>query len=408
MAQQVVFYSWQSWTDAGANRNFIEDCLERAIKEIRKDNSLRLDPVIDRDTQGVPGSADIANTIFGKIVEADVFVADVSFVNDAAPGRRTPNPNVLVELGYALSKLGEGKVVCVHNLVTGRVEDLPFDIRGRNVATYELPPKAGVSDAATWQALRAEQRKQLVGRLKHAITAILSASDPALTEFVNQMVEKLILVIIFGGEVEDRPIKPGSEVLRAIIGGVAGDLRAMACQEPAARLNLNQRLDDAASAIEAAIHFTRYMGRENHDQYVGLVTRAVELATALKKEFVDDRALNRDNLNGVHRRLYEMRRQLDNLVSRLPTQFQRPGGVDEACETANSLGLDLCRYGQFDLDPIQPGLAARLSEIGRHLHLIGVTLEYAGGMGRRQKAAENLERCASELGGLVDSLPPPR
>jgi Predicted nucleotide-binding protein containing TIR-like domain len=267
MAQQIVFYSWQSWTDAGANRNFIEDCLERAIKEIRKNDSLRLDPVIDRDIQGVPGSADIANTILSKIVEADVFVADVSFVNDAAPGRRSPNPNVLVELGYALAKLGEGKVVCIHNLATGRVEDLPFDIRGRTVATYDLPPKAGVSDEATWLALRAEQRKQLVGRLKHAITTILSATDPAVMEFVNEMVEKLILVIIFGGEVEDRPIKPGSEVMRAVIGGVATDLRAMACQEPAARLNLGQRLDQVASAIEEAIHFTRCLGKENHDEY---------------------------------------------------------------------------------------------------------------------------------------------
>jgi len=208
MAQQVVFYSWQSWTDAGANRNFIEDCLERAIKEIRKDDSLRLDPVIDRDVQGVPGSADIANTIFGKIVEADVFVADVSFVHDPATQRRTPNPNVLVELGYALAKLGESKAVCVHNLATGRVEDLPFDIRGRTVATYELPPKAGVPDEATWQTLRAEQRKQLVGRLKHAVTAVLSATDPALAQFVNEMVEKLILVIIFGGEVEDSRSSP--------------------------------------------------------------------------------------------------------------------------------------------------------------------------------------------------------
>jgi hypothetical protein len=409
MAQQVVFYSWQSWTDAGANRNFIEDCLERAIKEIRKDDSLRLDPVIDRDVQGVPGSADIANTIFGKIVEADVFVADVSFINDPAPGRRTPNPNVSVELGYALAKLGEGKVVCVHNLATGRVEDLPFDIRGRTVATYELPPKSGVPDEGTWLALRAEQRKQLVGRLKHAVTAVLSATDPALAQFVSEMVEKLILVIIFGGEVEDRPIKPGSEVLRSVFGSVAGDLRAMACQEPATRLNLNQRLDDTASAIEEAIHFTRYMGRENHDQYVGLVRKAVELATALKNEFVDDRALSRDNLTAVHRRLYEMRRQLDNLVSRLPTQFRRPGGLEEAYETANSLGLDLCRFGQFNLDPIQPGLAARLSEIGRNLRLVGVTLNYAGGMSRGpQKAAENLERFAGDLGTLVDSLPPPR
>src|SRR5947209_15920255 len=90
------------------------------------------------------------------------------------------------------------------------------------------------------------------------------------------------------------------------------------------------------------------------------------------------------------------------LVSRLPTQFRRPGGLEEAYETANSLGLDLCRYGQFNLDPIQPGLAARLSEIGRNLHLVGVTLDYAGGMSRGpQKATENLERSAGDLGTLV-------
>jgi hypothetical protein len=136
--------------------------------------------------------------------------------------------------------------------------------------------------------------------------------------------------------------------------------------------------------------------------------RSVELATALKKEWTDDRALNRDNLTALQRRLYEMRRQLDNLVSRLPTQFQRPGGLDEAYEAANSLGLDLCRYGQFDLDAIQPGLAARLSDIGRNLHLVGVTLDYAGGSRAFQMTAENLEQVAKRFATLVDSLPTPR
>jgi hypothetical protein len=248
MAQQVVFYSWQSWTDGGINRNFIEDCLERAIKEIRKDDSLRLDPVIDRDTQGVPGATDIANTIFEKVAEADVFVADVSFVQEETAERRTPNPNVLVELGFALSKLGEGKVVCVLNLATGRIEDLPFDIRGRSVATYELMPKGSVTDESEWQALRNEQRKQLVGKLKHSIVAILSAPDPALSAFINQMIEKLILAMIFGGEVEDRPVKPGCDDMRAVLENVAEQLRAMACKEEANELAINTRLEEVVGA----------------------------------------------------------------------------------------------------------------------------------------------------------------
>lgn len=409
MAQQTVFYSWQSWTDGGANRNFIEDCLERAIKEIRNDDSLRLDPVIDRDTQGVPGAADIANTIFGKVAEADVFVADVSFVQESGTQRRTPNPNVLVELGYALSKLGDGKVVCVLNLATGRIEDLPFDIRGRSVATYELIPKSQAANETEWQALRAEQRKKLVGKFKHSIVAVLSAPDPALSAFVNEMIEKLILAIIFGGEVDDRPIKPGCEVMRAVLEDSAGQLRAMACKEEAHKLDVSARLEEVAAALEQAVHFSRCLSRGNYEEYVGLVKRGVELVSALKAECLDGRSLDRGNLVAVHKRLYEMRRQLDALVSRLPDLFRRSGGLDEAYETANELGLDLCRYAQFDLESIQPGLGVRIAEIARQLHLVGVSPEYVGGMTRGpMKASENLERLASEFGELVDGLLLPR
>jgi len=409
MAQQTVFYSWQSWTDGGANRNFIEDCLERAIKEIRRDDSLRLDPVIDRDTQGVPGAADIANTIFGKVAEADVFVADVSFVQTPGAQRQTPNPNVLVELGYALSKLGDGKVVCVLNLASGRIEDLPFDIRGRSVATYELVPKSQAADEHEWQALRAEQRKQLVGKLKHSIVAVLSAPDPTISAFVNEMVEKLILAIIFGGEVDDRPIKPGCEVMRAVLEDVAQHLRGMACKHESHELEVSARLEEVAGALEQGVHFSRCLNRGNYEEYVGLVMRAVELASSLKTEWLEGRPLDRSNLVAVHKRLYEMRRELDALVARLPDLFRRTGGLEDVYEAANALGLDLSRFAQFDLDLIQPGVSARLSEIGRHLHLVGVSLEYAGGMSRGPtKASENLERLATEFGKLVDGLPLPR
>lgn len=80
--------------------------MSSAIKDVKADEELELDPCLDRDTAGVPGSPDIANTIFEKIKNADIFAADVSFINGELPGRRTPNPNVLVELGYAACFIG--------------------------------------------------------------------------------------------------------------------------------------------------------------------------------------------------------------------------------------------------------------------------------------------------------------
>jgi hypothetical protein len=96
-----VFYSWQSDLPKNTNRGFIEQALESAAKSIRNDDSIRVEPVVDRDTAGAPGAPDIAQTILNKIDQSNVFVCDVSIIDRERP-RPTPNPNVLIELGYAL------------------------------------------------------------------------------------------------------------------------------------------------------------------------------------------------------------------------------------------------------------------------------------------------------------------
>jgi hypothetical protein len=96
-------------------------------------------PVLDRDTVGTTGSPDIAQTIFNKIATSSAFVADVSIVTGVKRKgkRRSPNPNVLIELGYAVGKLGWHRVILVANTKFGPIEDLPFDIRARRCIGYE-------------------------------------------------------------------------------------------------------------------------------------------------------------------------------------------------------------------------------------------------------------------------------
>ena len=72
--KRIIFYSWQSDLDGKTTRSFIEDALRRAIKSLRKDDTLDVEPVIDRDTKDVPGSPDIAKTILAKIGRAHIFV----------------------------------------------------------------------------------------------------------------------------------------------------------------------------------------------------------------------------------------------------------------------------------------------------------------------------------------------
>ena len=180
---ETIFYSWQSALPNATNRGFIEVALEKAVRSLRNDDSLQVEPVIDRDTLGAPGTPDIAVTILNKIDGAQVFVGDVSIINslnvnpdwelkmEANPlanitssvMRPTPNPNVLVELGYALKALGPSRIVMVQNIAYGGPELLPFDLRMKRVLTYRASP----TDTS-----KAEERTKLERTLAAALRDI--------------------------------------------------------------------------------------------------------------------------------------------------------------------------------------------------------------------------------------------
>lgn len=160
-----MFYSWQADLPSRANRGFVQECLEGAAKAVRADESLQVDVRIDRDTADVGGSPAIAETILKKIAAAEIFVPDVSIVARTEAGKACPNPNVLLELGYAVSELGWDRIIMVMNTAFGPINDLPFDLKGRRVMPYTVEPEAGVP--------KADQRRKLEGQLKEALTAIL-------------------------------------------------------------------------------------------------------------------------------------------------------------------------------------------------------------------------------------------
>lgn len=151
-----VFYSWQSDSPGNTNRNFILDALETAIADINKDETTDVEPVIDRDTLGLAGSPDISHSIFEKIDAASVFVCDVSII-DPSTARPTPNPNVLIELGYAIKSLGWHRIIMVMNTAFGGPEKLPFDLRSKRTTTYAVE-----SDAAEKSPIRKGLAKTFV------------------------------------------------------------------------------------------------------------------------------------------------------------------------------------------------------------------------------------------------------
>lgn len=161
-----IFYSWQSDTANNVNRSFIKKAADDAIKLIKEENQLEeadreSDNIeLDQDTQGILGSPPIADTIFRKIKEATIVLADVTLTGSTPRGKKQINSNVAIELGFAIGIHGDEVLLKIMNTYYGLKDDLPFDLKHRRwPLTYELDPQCTSGDKKT---ARTKLTKQLV------------------------------------------------------------------------------------------------------------------------------------------------------------------------------------------------------------------------------------------------------
>lgn len=162
--QSSVFYSWQSDLANNLNRGLIRAALDAAIKAINYDLDVEEAIRVDQDTQGVSGSPPITETILKKIEKCSVFLPDVSFVCGMAEIRKCPNPNVMIEYGFALKACGDERIVPVFNTAFGDWEQLPFDMRHkRRPILYCASDDLSVDDR---RRVRSELAKKLETALR--------------------------------------------------------------------------------------------------------------------------------------------------------------------------------------------------------------------------------------------------
>jgi hypothetical protein len=158
-----IFWSWQSDTPGKIGRHFVRDALLEAIEKLQvpedieepQERETREAMHLDSDRQGVPGSPDLAATIFNKIDNAAVFVADMTLTGAAANNREKHfiNSNVAIEYGHAHGKLGDEKILMVQNTHYGDRSLLPFDLRHKaGPIEFRLDPQASGAEIKATQA----------------------------------------------------------------------------------------------------------------------------------------------------------------------------------------------------------------------------------------------------------------
>lgn len=163
-----IFWSWQSDLNGKISRHFIKECLKEAAEEINSTISLDERVEIDHDTKGVLGSPPIADTILQKIIDSNLFVGDVTPIALADSGKKVMNPNVAIEMGYAISEKGDSGIITIMNTAFGCIEDLPFDLRHKKgPITYFLSIQSSKQEISN-------EKTKLVRIFKDTIKAYVS------------------------------------------------------------------------------------------------------------------------------------------------------------------------------------------------------------------------------------------
>ena len=172
---RTIFWSWQSDEPQRETRDIVREALKAAIEQIGAELEEAERPELDHDTKGAPGSPEIVNTILRKIKSASLFVADVTPVGMTRGKKQLPNPNVMLELGYAREVLGLDRIILVWNmaLFDSSFSDLPFDLHGLGKSCWFK-----LAEGASKPEYR-EARSELTKFLKSRIEETLAAVEPA-------------------------------------------------------------------------------------------------------------------------------------------------------------------------------------------------------------------------------------
>jgi hypothetical protein len=181
-----LFFSYQSDTPKNVGQSFIQSVLDKVKAKLKADDIYL---TIDYGFQGVFGNTVLIDEMLKKSKLSDIVLADITFTSSKAwneakkykwlmnreirvlektKDKKSPNPNVLLETGYAWALKGYERTVLILNTAYGEPEELPTDLLGfRHPITYTLDDK----NIDKKSEIRAELVKTLFATIRKAINS---------------------------------------------------------------------------------------------------------------------------------------------------------------------------------------------------------------------------------------------
>ncbi|MEZ2442795.1 hypothetical protein AB6805_13820 [Chitinophaga sp. RCC_12] len=185
-----IFYAYQSDIPKEYGDAFIEGALDKATERILKEQKIKVEVI--KGFQDTPGNTVLIDEMLRRSRDADIVLVDLTITSskiwnqgriipigkwkeirilNKGEDKVSPNPNVLLETGYAWALKGSFRTILVMNEAYGSAEKLPVDLKG-----FRWPIRYNLNRHNFQDAER--QKNRLANSFYEAITnAIQSESD---------------------------------------------------------------------------------------------------------------------------------------------------------------------------------------------------------------------------------------
>lgn len=138
-----VFFAWQS-QKKDINK-FLKEQLKKTKNKLKEDNSIDIE-IIYSPTQNDSGSPNIVDKIKEQIYSSDVFIGDITPIDD---NNCISNSNVMYELGLAEVFMGESRVILLLSKDID-IKNMAFDINHKRISTFNIKDKNFYKYLSEW------------------------------------------------------------------------------------------------------------------------------------------------------------------------------------------------------------------------------------------------------------------
>jgi ATP-dependent DNA helicase RecG len=222
------------------------------------------------------------------------------------------------------------------------------------------------------------------------------------TQFVAELMQILVSVIIFDTEFDKRSFNPWLEEMRAQFGNAASRLREAAAEQTAVDDKLDARLLDAAEDFSRFAKLRLHLGSGAEMQT--LWNLAIKQARALLDQ-IEPEVIPHVSLEQITEPLRALRRQLTALQSQAKTA-PRDGSIQDLQSAASNLGRRILNLSEFGVDRLAPHLKAALLQSGHLLHTSETEQLFLDGGASARQIAQDVQQAVSTFNEAVEPVLP--